>query len=215
MSIQRAIADIRTDYSLKTLDESVVAPDAIDQFTTWWKEALDSEIEEANVTTVATATKDGIPDARIILLKSYDKQGFVFFTNYNSVKAKELAENPKASMIFFWRELQRQVRIYGSVEKIAAADNDEYFHSRPEGSRIGAWASPQSQVIADRTVLDKKIEAVKAEFEGKAIPRPEFWGGYIIKPETIEFWQGRSSRLHDRIKYSKENNAWKIERLAP
>ncbi|WP_246022648.1 pyridoxamine 5'-phosphate oxidase [Filimonas effusa] len=215
MSIQRAIADIRTDYSLKTLDESVIAPDAIDQFTTWWNEAIDSEIEEANVTTVATATKDGIPDARIILLKSYDKKGFVFFTNYNSVKAQELAENPKASMIFFWKELQRQVRVFGTVEKISAADNDEYFNSRPEGSRIGAWASPQSHVIADRTILDQKIEAVKAEFAGKPIPRPEFWGGYLIKPETVEFWQGRSSRLHDRIKYTRQNNNWKIERLAP
>ncbi|RXK81045.1 pyridoxamine 5'-phosphate oxidase [Filimonas effusa] len=213
--MQRAIADIRTDYSLKTLDESVIAPDAIDQFTTWWNEAIDSEIEEANVTTVATATKDGIPDARIILLKSYDKKGFVFFTNYNSVKAQELAENPKASMIFFWKELQRQVRVFGTVEKISAADNDEYFNSRPEGSRIGAWASPQSHVIADRTILDQKIEAVKAEFAGKPIPRPEFWGGYLIKPETVEFWQGRSSRLHDRIKYTRQNNNWKIERLAP
>lgn len=215
MSIQKAIADIRTDYSLKTLDESVIARDAIDQFTTWWNEAIDSQIEEANVMTLATASTTGIPDARIVLMKSYDENGFVFFTNYNSHKGDELAENPRATLVFFWRELQRQVRISGSVEKVSAADSDEYYYSRPEGSRIGAWASPQSKVIPSRDVLDSKIETLTADFAGKTIPRPDFWGGYIVKPETIEFWQGRSSRLHDRIKYSRLENNWKIERLAP
>lgn len=215
MSIQKAIADIRTDYSLKTLDESVIARDAIDQFTTWWNEAIDSQIEEANVMTLATASTTGIPDARIVLMKSYDENGFVFFTNYNSHKGDELAENPRATLVFFWRELQRQVRISGSVEKVSAADSDEYYYSRPEGSRIGAWASPQSKVIPSRDVLDSKIETLTADFAGKTIPRPDFWGGYIVKPETMEFWQGRSSRLHDRIKYSRLENNWKIERLAP
>ena len=216
MSIQQSIADIRIDYSLKTLDETVIAAHPIDQFTTWWNEAVHSAFDEVNAMTLATASRAGVPDARIVLLKSYDRQGFVFFTNYNSRKGEELAENPRATLVFFWKELQRQVRISGTVEKVAAADSDEYFQSRPEGSRIGAWASPQSQVIAERTVLDENIKTITANFGGKQVPRPEFWGGYIVKPETMEFWQGRSSRLHDRIRYTKKaNENWLIERLAP
>jgi pyridoxamine 5'-phosphate oxidase len=216
MSIQKAIADIRTDYSLKTLDESVIAPDPIAQFTTWWNEAISSELDEVNAMTLATASKEGLPDARIVLLKSYDEQGFVFFTNYNSRKGDELAENPRATLVFFWRELQRQVRISGTVEKTAAADSDAYFQSRPEGSRIGAWASPQSEVIASRTVLDAHIKAITADFAGKTIQRPPHWGGYVVKPETVEFWQGRSSRMHDRLRYTKKaGRNWLIERLAP
>jgi pyridoxamine 5'-phosphate oxidase len=216
MSIQQSIADIRTDYSLKTLDESAVAPDAIAQFGTWWQEAISSELEEVNAMTLATASKEGIPDARIVLLKSYDAQGFVFFTNYNSQKGDELAENPRASLVFFWRELQRQVRISGTVAKVAAADSDAYFHSRPEGSQIGAWASPQSKVINSRTLLDENIKAITARFTDKTIERPPHWGGYVVAPEMIEFWQGRSSRLHDRLRYTKKaGRNWLIERLAP
>lgn len=213
--MKQEIADIRQDYRLKTLNESDVSSDAIAQFSTWWNEAVASEITEVNAMTLATATKDGVPSARIVLLKDFDKKGFVFFTNYNSHKGKELAENPKAALIFFWKELERQVRIEGDVEKIPAAESDAYFNSRPAGSRIGAWASPQSQVIHDRDILVKNVEKFHAEFKD-GIPRPPHWGGYIVKPRLIEFWQGRSNRLHDRIQYTlQDDKAWRIERLAP
>lgn len=217
MSIQKAIADIRTDYSLKTLDEAAVKPDAMDQFTIWWQEAIASELDEVNAMTLATASKEGIPSARIVLLKSFDENGFLFFTNYNSEKGQELAENPRAELVFFWRELQRQVRVNGVVKKAAAGDSDEYFQSRPVGSRIGAMSSPQSQVIASRETLEAIVAENTARFEKEAIvPRPEFWGGYVVEPVKMEFWQGRSSRLHDRIRYTrKEENSWIIERLAP
>ncbi|MBN9298530.1 MAG: pyridoxamine 5'-phosphate oxidase [Filimonas sp.] len=210
-----SIAAIRTDYKQKTLNEADVANEPITQFATWWKEALASEIDEVNAMTLATASKEGIPAARIVLLKSYDDKGFVFFTNYNSHKGKEIAENPHAVLVFFWKELERQVRITGTVAKVSAADSDEYFYSRPPGSRVGAWSSPQSEVIAGREVLDANIDKYTKEFETD-IPRPEHWGGYVIQPVEVEFWQGRSNRLHDRILYTKQSdNSWKIERLAP
>ncbi|BAV09970.1 Pyridoxamine 5'-phosphate oxidase [Filimonas lacunae] len=217
MSIQKAIADIRTDYSLKTLDEKEVAKDPITQFDAWWKEAIDSHLDEVNAMTLATASPDGIPSARIVLLKSFDENGFVFFTNYNSAKGRELAANPRAELVFFWRELQRQVRINGIVKKVSKEDSDAYFQSRPAGSRIGALSSPQSQVLANREVLEQIVAVNTAQFAGDAfIPRPGHWGGYVVQPVMIEFWQGRSSRLHDRIQYALlDNNSWKIERLAP
>lgn len=217
MSIQKAIADIRTDYKLKTLDEKEAAADAIAQFTSWWNEAVHSELEEVNAMTLATATKEGIPSARIVLLKSYDESGFVFFTNYNSEKGQELAANPRAELVFFWRELQRQVRVNGIVKKVSKEDSDTYFQSRPAGSRIGALSSPQSAVITSREVLERIVEENTAQYEGATfIPRPGNWGGYVVEPVSIEFWQGRSSRLHDRLRYTKqEDNSWKIERLAP
>lgn len=217
MSIQKAIADIRTDYSLKTLEEAEVAADAIGQFKVWWQEAIASELEEVNAMTLATATREGIPSARIVLLKSFDEKGFLFFTNYDSAKGRTLAQNPRAELVFFWRELQRQVRINGTVKKAATQDSDEYFQSRPVGSRIGAMSSPQSQVIPSREVLEQKVAENLAKFEqAVVIPRPDNWGGYVVEPLEIEFWQGRSSRLHDRIRYTKEGNGnWKIERLAP
>ncbi len=212
-----SIADIRKDYKLRSLDESDVAGDPIDQFTRWWDEAIKSNIDEVNAMTLATATKTGIPSARIVLLKGYDANGFVFFTNYESQKGKELAENPQAALVFFWKELERQVRIDGIIEKVAAIESDAYFQSRPAGSRIGAWASPQSKQISGREVIENNYRVFEEKFpDPEAIPRPLHWGGYIVKPHTIEFWQGRSSRMHDRIQYKIEaGNQWTIQRLAP
>ncbi len=209
------IADIRTDYKLKSLDEKDVAPDAINQFTNWWNEALDSSIDEVNAMTLATASKEGMPSARIVLLKGYTESGFVFFTNYNSKKGKDIAENNHATLLFFWKKLERQVNISGIIEKISDEESDAYFYSRPLGSRIGAWSSPQSKVIDDRQVLEDNAAKYTEQF-GKNVPRPPYWGGYIVKPQRIEFWQGRPSRLHDRILYTlTDKGTWQIERLAP
>ncbi len=210
-----SIADIRTDYKLRSLNETDVAPDAIEQFTRWWDEAVASNIDEVNAMTLATATPNGIPSARIVLLKGYDEKGFVFFTNYQSQKGKELAANPHAALVFFWKELERQVRIEGVIEKTVAEESDAYYQSRPAGSRIGAWASPQSEVIPAREVIENNVINYEKKFADGVIPRPSHWGGYILKPTQIEFWQGRSSRLHDRIHYTLINGVWKIERLAP
>jgi pyridoxamine 5'-phosphate oxidase len=211
-----SIAAIRKDYTHKKLDEAGVAADAITQFGVWWEEAIKSDIDEVNAMTLATASKEGIPDARIVLLKGYDEKGFVFFTNYNSSKGKQMAENPQACLVFFWKELERQVRISGAVEKISEADSDDYFASRPEGSRIGAWSSPQSDIIPAREVIEANAVKYSAQFKDSTIPRPPHWGGYIVRPQVMEFWQGRPSRLHDRIRYSlQDGNYWKRERLAP
>ncbi|MEP6677016.1 MAG: pyridoxamine 5'-phosphate oxidase [Ferruginibacter sp.] len=211
-----SIADIRKDYKLKTFDEKDAVTDAIDQFSNWWDEATHSEIEEVNAMTLATATQAGTPDARIVLLKGFDKNGFVFFTNYESAKGNELKENPTACLVFFWKELERQIRIKGSVQKVSGAESDIYFASRPEGSRIGAWASPQSSVIENREVIEKNAADYQQQFNNKTIERPPHWGGYIVKPSAIEFWQGRPSRLHDRLLYTlQETGLWMVERLAP
>lgn len=210
------IADIRKDYKLKSLLEEDVDPNAIRQFGTWWQEALNSEIDEVNAMTLATASADGVPAARIVLLKGYDERGFVFFTNYESFKGMQLAENPRACLVFFWKELERQVRVTGLVEKVSAEESDIYFNSRPEGSRIGAWASPQSQVITNREWLEERESKFRMEFGSQALKRPAHWGGYRVKPINIEFWQGRPSRLHDRLLYTlQSDNTWTIERLAP
>ena len=214
--MHKNIADIRRDYSHKSLSESDADANAIKQFEKWWHEAVNSKIDEVNAMTLATASLDALPSARIVLLKEVNEKGFVFFTNYESYKAQQLAENPKACLVFFWKELERQVRITGLIEKISGKQSDEYFQSRPESSRIGAWASPQSRVIEDRQWLDEKFNELVNKMEGTSIQRPPHWGGYIVKPVVIEFWQGRPSRLHDRIQYSlDENGEWKIERLAP
>jgi pyridoxamine 5'-phosphate oxidase len=211
-----SVADIRKDYMLHSLTEQEVASSPIQQFTTWWNEAIKAEIEEVNAMTLATASADGVPSARIVLLKGYDEKGFVFFTNYNSYKGKDLQENPRACLVFFWKELERQVRITGLVSKVSDAESDEYFNSRPEGSRIGAWASPQSSVIQSREWLEENERKIRGQFNNSAINRPAHWGGYRLQPITIEFWQGRPNRLHDRIQYTMEENGnWKIERLAP
>lgn len=211
-----SIADLRKEYSAQVLLEHDLAPDPVQQFSLWWNQVMESQVEEANAMTLATASSDGVPSARIVLLKSFDENGFVFFTNYKSFKGMELDENPKACLVFFWKELERQVRILGLVQKLSDTENDAYFISRPSGSKIGAWTSPQSQVIADRNWLDNHYLEVAEQFKDKEVDRPGHWGGYLVKPVVVEFWQGRPSRLHDRIQFSlEENGSWKIERLAP
>jgi pyridoxamine 5'-phosphate oxidase len=209
------IADIRKDYKLRSLSELDVAANPIDQFTSWWNEAIASNIDEVNAMTLATADANGRPSARIVLLKGMSENGFEFFTNYESSKGKEMDANNKVALVFFWKELERQIRIEGTVSKLSAAASDKYFLSRPAESRIGAWSSPQSSIIKNRELLDENVFQTKARFDGKEITRPPFWGGYIVKPDCIEFWQGRSSRLHDRITYFLENDIWSIKRLAP
>jgi pyridoxamine 5'-phosphate oxidase len=211
-----SIADIRIDYKQKTFEEADAAANAIQQFGLWWNEAVKSDIDEVNAMTLATASQDGVPDARIVLLKGYDEKGFVFFTNYDSQKGKQMTENSHACLVFFWKELERQVRISGTVDKIAAADSDAYFASRPEGSRIGAWSSPQSEVIPSRELIENNAIKYTEQFKEGIIPRPSHWGGYIVHPQVIEFWQGRPSRLHDRIRYTLQaTGGWQKERLAP
>jgi pyridoxamine 5'-phosphate oxidase len=210
------IAHLRQEYSSQFLLEAEVAAQPLDQFRLWWAQAIESKIAEPNAMTLATASLDGMPSARIVLLKGFDDNGFVFFTNYNSYKAMQLAENPKACLVFFWKELERQVRITGLVTRISEDNSSAYFDTRPETSRIGAWASPQSQVISDRDWLDKQFQSLLNEMKGYKIERPPHWGGYIVQPVIIEFWQGRPNRLHDRIQYSlQQGGEWKIERLAP
>lgn len=211
-----SIADLRKDYSSQTLRETDIELNPVDQFQKWWTEAVNSQIDEVNAMTLATASSDGMPSARIMLLKGFDKRGFVFFTNYKSYKAMHLEENPKACLVFFWKELERQVRITGLVKRVSEKDSDEYFLSRPAGSQVGAWASSQSQVIQSREWLENRYLQLTEEFKQKELKRPPHWGGYVVTPVIIEFWQGRPSRLHDRIQYSlEENGSWKIERLSP
>lgn len=209
------IAAIRKNYSKKKLTEKKVDANPLRQFAKWWKQAVDAKLDEVNAMTLATASSDGMPSARIVLLKGVD-DGFVFYTNYDSYKGQQLAENPKACLVFFWKELERQVRITGLIEKVSAKESDEYFHSRPVGSQIGAVASPQSQVVESREWLDEHYKALKKSTGKDKIDRPAHWGGYRVKPVIIEFWQGRPSRLHDRLQYTlDESGNWKIERLAP
>jgi pyridoxamine 5'-phosphate oxidase len=211
-----SLADIRKEYRLHRLTEDIATDNAMRQFEYWWKDALKSELEEVNAMTLATASSDGLPAARIVLLKGFHEEGFQFYTNYDSFKGKQLMENPRACLVFFWKELERQIRITGLVEKLSPKDSDNYFNSRPEGSRIGAWASPQSKIIESSEWLEKRANVLEIQFAGLPIPRPPHWGGYLVRPVTIEFWQGRPNRLHDRLLYSlEENGNWTIERLAP
>jgi pyridoxamine 5'-phosphate oxidase len=209
------IAEIRKEYILQSLLESDVNKDPVVQFNTWWDHALKSQIVEPNAMTLATAGKNGIPSARIVLLKGVDESGFIFFSNYNSRKAVEMTENPYASLVFFWKELERQVRIDGSVSRITTDDSDTYFQSRPLISKLGAWASPQSSIIPSRELLEKNIEQLEKKYPDGVVPRPPHWGGFVVKPAAIEFWQGRAGRLHDRIRYTATEPGWRIERLAP
>lgn len=214
------IADLRTDYRRQTLDETDVAPDAFRQFEHWLDEAIKAKLPEPTAMSLATVGNDGRPAARIVLLKGFDRNGFVFFTNYASRKGQELDAGAPAAFLFHWVELERQVRIEGSVGRIASGESDAYFSSRPAASRLGAWASPQSEPIADRASLEARFAAVTERFRdaGDAIPRPPHWGGYRLVPDMLEFWQGRRSRLHDRIRYRRgagHAGAWTIDRLAP
>ena len=210
------IAEIRREYQMAVLSEDNVASDPMSQFADWWKEAVNSQIDEVNAMTLATASADGIPAARIVLLKGMDAQRFSFFSNYESYKGKQLEENPRACLVFFWKELERQVRVTGIVRKLNAEESDAYYLSRPEGSRIGAWASPQSQVIESRNWLENRVAQFSTEFQTNPNKRPEHWGGYAVYPITVEFWQGRPSRLHARIQYTLTGDgSWIIERLAP
>jgi pyridoxamine 5'-phosphate oxidase len=210
------IPDQRKDYARFSLSEQDVAIDPIRQFERWFDEAVEIAVSEPNAMTLATCTRDGRPSARIVLLRGIGPRGFAFFTNYESRKARELDLNPWAALVFFWHEMERQVRIEGRVERVSAEESDAYFHSRPASSRISAWASPQSQVIERRELLEERCSALEDRFADGSIPRPPNWGGYRLMPETIEFWQGRPSRLHDRLRYTRaEEGAWRLERLAP
>ncbi|HEX2962955.1 MAG TPA: pyridoxamine 5'-phosphate oxidase [Ignavibacteriales bacterium] len=209
------LASIRRDYILKKLSETDIDPDPVSQFKTWLNEAIEACVNEPTAMALATSTKDGHPSVRIVLLKKVAQNGFVFFTNYNSRKGRQILENPHAALAFYWSELERQVRVEGKVAKLSEKDSDEYFYSRPLGSRIGAWASPQSEVIPSRAFLDEMVLKYQKQFQSGTIERPSNWGGFCLEPRVIEFWQGRESRLHDRIQFTKEDSKWKIDRLAP
>lgn len=210
-----SIADLRRDYRARALSEDEALADPISQFRGWLDDAIRAELLDATAMTLATASPDGVPAARVVLLKDVGPDGFVFFTNYDSAKAAQLEANPRACLVFFWADLERQVRVTGRVSRVAAAVSDSYFASRPLDSQIGAWASPQSRVIAGRAVLEDATAAVTARFANGTVPRPPHWGGYAVAPERIEFWQGRPNRLHDRLCYRRDGGAWTIDRLAP
>jgi pyridoxamine 5'-phosphate oxidase len=210
------IADLRQNYTRAGLIEADAAIDPFQQFHTWFQAALSAQILEPNAMTLATTTAEGKPSARIVLLKDFDVRGFVFYTNYESLKAQQLSENPHAALVFWWGELERQIRIEGRVEKVSPDESDRYFHSRPIASQIGAWASNQSRVVASRDDLENKQLTLEREYQNQEIPRPPHWGGFRVVPSVMEFWQGRPSRLHDRLRYSlQDDGSWLRERLAP
>lgn len=216
MSISNShIASIRKDYRLAELDEQIAGNDPIVFFKKWFLEAQEAKVSEVNAMTLATVDKLNLPHARIVLLKGLSKKGFVFFTNYTSNKGKEIEENPFVAIVFFWQELERQVRIEGKIEKVSNQESDEYFESRPDGSKLGAWSSPQSQIITDRSILENNYNIFKEKFAELPIERPPHWGGYCVVPSKIEFWQGRSNRMHDRILFTRTNDNWSRCRLAP
>jgi pyridoxamine 5'-phosphate oxidase len=215
MQVNEAIFKLRRSFSSKELDIYSVSADPFELFSNWMKEALDSEIHDPNAMVLATSSVEKIPSARIVLLRKFDEKGFVFFTNYESQKAAHLQHNKNVSLLFFWAELERQIRITGTAERISTGESSEYFSSRPRDNQISAWASKQSSVIQNRKMLENKFDEMNKKFEGKPIPLPPFWGGYKVIPQKIEFWQGRENRLHDRICYTLAEGTWKIERLSP
>ena len=210
------LADLRKEYTQRSLDRSEVLPDPIPQFERWFAEAEAAQVPEPNAMHLATVSPDGQPSSRIVLLKGVEDNHFVFYSNYASRKGQNMSHQPRVSLTFFWPELERQVRIEGQVTQISDERSTAYFHSRPRGSQLGAWVSPQSEVIADRAVLTQRQRELEAKFADQEIPRPDHWGGYAVQPYTVEFWQGRPSRLHDRLRYQRQpDNSWVIERLAP
>jgi pyridoxamine 5'-phosphate oxidase len=216
MGDNHSMAAMRKVYQMKSLDEKVLNADPLKQFENWWQESVNSGVQEPNAMTLATCNSTGKPSARIVLLKGVNENGFVFFTNYESRKAKEITENSFVALVFFWKELERQIRIEGKVRKTSEKESDEYFSVRPRESQLGAWSSPQSKVIESAEFLQKNMKKYYDQFHEQEVTRPQFWGGYIVEPNVIEFWQGKPGRLHDRLQYSlNENNNWIIERLAP
>jgi pyridoxamine 5'-phosphate oxidase len=210
------VADLRKEYTFQGLSETDAHLNPFEQFKIWFDQALFAQLPEPNAMTIATATTNGKPSARMVLLKDYDERGFVFYTNYESNKGQQLVKNPWGAIAFWWAELERQVRIEGRVEKVSPAESEAYFHSRPKASQLGAWASNQSQVIDSREVLERRLQQLKEEYENKEVPRPPNWGGFRVIPTEIEFWQGRPSRLHDRLLYQRsEDGSWRIQRLSP
>lgn len=212
---EKTIADLREEYDGTPLGEDTVAEDPIEQFRRWFQEASGRNIRIANGMTLATATPDGRPSARIVLLKHYDERGFVFFTNYTSRKGRELEENGSAALLFWWAELERQVRIEGDIERVSVEESDEYFRSRPRQSNLSAMASPQSQVVPGRAWLEHEVDKLSQAWTNQDLTRPLHWGGYRVVPGVFEFWQGRLDRLHDRLRYTRHRDAWRLERLAP
>ena len=213
---KETIQNLRQEYTAATLSEKSVAQDPISQFAKWFAEAMDADLYEPNTMTLATASPDGKPSARVLLLKGFDENGFTFYTNYLSRKGKEIAKNPAAAMVFFWGELERQVRIEGVLEKVSKEESERYFHSRPKISQLGAIASPQSQEIVSKKLLEESLQTLEGKYADSTVPKPSHWGGYILKPQVVEFWQGGPARLHDRIVYKKaDKQKWKIVRLAP
>lgn len=209
------VARLRKEYTRAGLRESDLHPDPMEQFRKWFDEVLAADLHEPNAMILATATPDGRPSARTVLLKGLDKRGFVFYTNYGGRKSRDLEANPRAALLFYWGVLERQVRVEGRAARLSEEESDAYFASRPRGSQVGAWASEQSRPVEGREVLERRVRELEAGYEGREIPRPPFWGGYRVEPEVIEFWQGRENRLHDRLVYRRENGGWKIERLQP
>ncbi len=210
-----SIAHLRREYARARLDERDVDPDPLVQFHKWFDDARRAELPEPNAMTLATATPAGVPSARMVLLKAADERGFTFFTDYRSRKGQELEANPHAALVFFWGELERQVRITGTVSRVSREETEAYFRTRPRESRLGAWSSHQSTVLAGRETLEARLREVGARYSGDEVPTPPHWGGYLLKPDALEFWQGRESRLHDRVRYQREAGSWRIERLSP
>ncbi len=210
-----SIAYIRREYLNEDLVEKKTPKNPLTLFQKWFNEALKAEVIDVTAMALATVSKRGIPSNRIVLLKGLDQRGFVFFTNFQSQKGRELAGSPVASLLFFWPQLVRQVRIVGKVVKVSTKESDVYFKTRPRGSQLGAWASEQSETVPNRDFLEKCMKALEEKYQGKVIPRPPYWGGYLVIPRSIEFWQGRPNRLHDRLRYVRQGQSWRRERLAP